>query len=247
MSDAAFSAALLDPERSVPEGLVTPDGAPATRRYAIYRNNVTVGLTEALEAGFPVIRKIVGERFFQAMAVVFVRNHPPTSPILAGYGAEMPGFLRGFEPVAHLKYLPDVARLELALRRAHHAGDAAPIAAEALGAIPPDRLMRERFGFAPAVQLLSSRFPIHDIWTFNMAEGAPRPSGRGQDVLITRPGLTPIPTLLDRAGAEFVAALLAGKTFGAAIAAGGSSLDLSGTIGLLLGQAAITSIDEGTT
>jgi hypothetical protein len=246
MSDASFSAALLDPERPVPEGLVTPDGAPATRRYAIYRNNVTVGLTEALEAGFPVIRKIVGERFFQAMAVVFVRNHPPTSPILAGYGAEMPGFLRGFEPVAHLKYLPDVARLELALRRAYLAGDAAPIAAEALGAFPPDCLMRARFGFAPAVQLLSSRFPIHDIWTFNMAPGAPRPSGQQQDILITWPDLTPIPTLLDRAGAEFTAALLAGKSFGAAIAAGGSSLNLSGNLGLLLGQAAITSIDEGT-
>ena len=127
MTDASFSAALLDPAHPVPEGLITPDGSPATRRYAIYRNNVTVGLTEALEAGFPVIRKIVGERFFQAMAVVFVRNHPPTSPILAGYGAEMPGFLRGFEPVQHLKYLPDVARLELALRRAYHAGDAAPV------------------------------------------------------------------------------------------------------------------------
>jgi len=245
MSDASFSAALLDPAHPVPEGLITPDGSPATRRYAIYRNNVTVGLTEALEAGFPVIRKIVGDRFFQAMAVVFVRNHPPTSPILAGYGAEMPGFLRGFEPVQHLKYLPDVARLELALRRAYHAGDAAPIAADALGTIPPERLMRARFGFAPAVQLLSSRFPIHDIWTFNMAPGAPRPSGRQQDVLITRPGLTPIPTLLDRAGAEFTAALLANKTFGAAIAAGGVALDLSTTLGHLLGQAVITSIDEG--
>lgn len=246
MTEAAFSAALLDPERPVPEGLVTPDGAPATRRYAIYRNNVTVGLTEALEAGFPVIRKIVGDKFFQAMAVVFVRNHPSTSPILSGYGGEMPGFLRGFAPVAHLKYLPDVARLELALRRAYHAGDAAPIAADSLRAIPPERLMRARLGFAPTVQLLSSRFPIHDIWTFNMAPGAPRPSGRQQDVLITRPVLTPIPTLLDRAGAEFTAALLAGKTFGSAIAAGGAALDLAATLGLLLGQAAITSIDERT-
>ncbi len=245
MTDAGFSAALLDPERPVPAGLITPDGKPASRRYAIYRNNVTVGLTEALEAGFPVVRKIVGERFFQAMAVVFVRNHPPASPILAGYGADMPGFLRGFEPVAHLKYLPDVARLELALRRAYHAGDAAPIAADALAALPPDRLMRARLGLAPPVQLLSSRFAIHDIWTFNMTEGAPRPTGQAQDVLITRPSLTPIPTLIDRAGAEYVAALMAGKSFGAAIAAGGAALDLPGTLGLLLGHAAITSIDRG--
>jgi len=245
MSDASFSTGLLDPERPAPEGLVTPEGQPATRRYAIYRNNVTLGLTEALEAGLPVIRKIVGERFFQAMAVVFVRNHPPTSPILAGYGAEMPGFLRGFAPVAHLKYLPDIARLELALRRAYHAGDVAPIATETLGAIPPERLMRARLRLAPPVQLLSSRFAIHDIWTFNTAEGAPRPGNVAQDVLITRPGLTPIPTALDRAGAEFTAALLAGKSFGAAITSGGAGLDLPATLALLLGQAAITSIDEG--
>ena len=67
MTEAEFAAALLDPQRPVPAGLIRPDGTPADRRFAIYRNNVAVGLTEALRAGFPVVEKLVGAAFFAAM------------------------------------------------------------------------------------------------------------------------------------------------------------------------------------
>lgn len=43
-----FAAALLDPKRAVPPNLVGPDGEPTTKRFAVYRNNVMVGLVEAL-------------------------------------------------------------------------------------------------------------------------------------------------------------------------------------------------------
>ena len=52
------------------------------------------------------------------MAGVFVRAHPPRSPVLALYGDAFPGFLERFEPVAHLPYLADTARLELCPARA---------------------------------------------------------------------------------------------------------------------------------
>ena len=36
-------------------------GAPDARRFAVYRNNVAVGLIGALEARYPVSRRIAGD------------------------------------------------------------------------------------------------------------------------------------------------------------------------------------------
>ena len=120
-SQTQFRQAVLDPRAAIPEGLTGPAQRPAGRRFSVYRNNVAVSLAEALETAFPAVRKITGDEFFRAMAGVYLRAHPPASPILSQYGAEMPAFLTTSPPVKHLAYLPDVARLELALRAAYHA------------------------------------------------------------------------------------------------------------------------------
>jgi hypothetical protein len=126
MSQQEFRTALLDPEHPVPSGLTDPQGRPAGRRFNVYRNNVSVSLTEALRQAFPVVQKLVGEEFFTAMAQEHLRAHPPASPLMMFYGEAMPAFLSAFPPVAHLPYLADVARLELALRASYHAPDAVP-------------------------------------------------------------------------------------------------------------------------
>ena len=156
VDQSTFRAALLNPEAERPKGLTDGAGQPAGRRFDVYRNNVAVSLTEALETAFPVLRKLLGESNFKLLAAAFLRQHPPSSPLMMFYGAAFPAFLEGMEQLAHLKYLGDVARLELALRRAYHAADAAPIAPEALGALAPEELMAARLEFAPAVQLLRS-------------------------------------------------------------------------------------------
>lgn len=81
-----FAAALLDPERPTPSGIIGPDGDVCPKRFAVYRNNVVVGLTEILKAAYPAARRLVGEEFFDAMAGIYVRAEPPRSPILLEYG-----------------------------------------------------------------------------------------------------------------------------------------------------------------
>jgi len=90
-----FRAALLDPASPSPEGVRNPDGMHATKRFDVYRNNVAVSLTDALETAFPVVNKLVGNDFFLAMAGAYLRAHPPKSPVMMFYGDEMPTFLRG--------------------------------------------------------------------------------------------------------------------------------------------------------
>lgn len=244
VSQTQFRQAILDPGKAVPTGLTDPKGRPDAKRFAVYRNNVAVSLTEALETAFPVIRKLVGDVFFKEMAGVFLRQHPPTSALMMFYGSRMPAFLEGFEPVNHLGYLPDIARLELAMRRSYHAADAVPITPTALQALDPERLMRTRFSFAPAVQLIRSAWPIHAIWLANTQENMPNPQMQAQDILITRPEFDPLVNVLPVGGGAFVAALINSDTLADAIAAAGEGFDLAVTLGIFLTGNAITKLDD---
>ncbi len=71
-TQASFAAALLDAGKPVPEGVTSHTGNQPARRFAVYRNNVVASLVKALGARFPVVSRIVGEEFFNAMARVFV-------------------------------------------------------------------------------------------------------------------------------------------------------------------------------
>jgi hypothetical protein len=244
MRQASFAAALLDPDLPVPEGLIDAQGRPAGRRFAVYRNNVAGSLTGVLEQGFPVVAKLLGEDYFKAMAGVFLRQHPPTSRIMMLYGDAMPAFLAGFPPLAKLPYLADVARLEQALREAYHAADAAPVAAQVLAELPPEDFMAARVRLAPALRVIASPYPILSIWRANTEEAAPPPVMRPEDVIVLRPEFDPEPHLLPAGGAEFVTALLAGETIGAALDLAGEDIDLSAVLAVLIGGGAFIDILE---
>jgi hypothetical protein len=244
MSQTEFRAALLDPERPVPAGLTDPQGRPAGRRFDVYRNNVTVSLTEALRQAFPVIRKLVGDEFFTAMARDHVRAHPPVSPLMMHYGRDMPAFLENFPPAQHLGYLPDIARLELALRESYHAADATPVTTEALQALSPDALLASRLILAPSLRLIRSRWPIHAIWSANMRGTEAPKAAVAEDVLIARPDYDPEPHRLPDGSAAFITALMSGATVADALDAG-AAFDLTAVLGLLLATRAITAINPG--
>jgi len=242
VSQTAFRQGLFDPELPAPVGLINPDGGQATKRYDVYRNNVAVSLSDALEAAFPVIRKLVGDRFFRAMAGVYLRKHPPTSPLMMFYGDKMPQFLRRFGPAQQLAYLPDMAKLELAMRHAYHAGDADPIDAAALGALAPDQLMAAKLAFAPATTVISSSFPVYSIYRANTDPSAPKAVMQPEALLITRPAFDPAVHLLTPASATCITALQKGDPLGVAMSTAGNDLDLGATLGLLLGQGVVTTL-----
>ena len=243
VSQIDFRAALTDPGLPVPPGLTGPADAPAGRRFAVYRNNVAHSLAQALELAFPLVRRIVGEEFFRAMATEFARAHPPASPVLMFYGAAMPGFLGRFPPVAGLGYLPDAARLDLALRESYHAADCEPLGAGALQ--QGGDLMAARLTLAPALRMVRSRWPLHGIWRANFEPGAPQPRNAPEDILITRPGFDPVIAPLPPGGAYFIAALGRGEPLGAAILSPGTGFDLGPTLGALLRGGAIAGINYG--
>ena len=214
----AFAHALFDPSKPVPAGLVGPDGRPAGRRFDIYRNNVVVALIEALGEAFPVVRAVVGEDFFEAMAGVYVRAHPPSSPRMMFYGKGFAEFLESFPPVADLAYLADVARLEYARRLAYHAADEPAADPSVLAGLDPAAISQVQLALQAACHIVCSAHPVHAIWRFNATKDKSPVQPGAEDVLVSRPGDAVLVQLLPPGGAAFLLELEAGEPLGVAAA-----------------------------
>ena len=232
-----FAQAVQDPASALPQGLTSKGGRNDPLRFAVYRNNVHVSLVNALTKGFPVVRALVGEEFFTAMARVFVGQTKPSSPMLFQYGENFPDFIAEFPPAASLPYLSDVARLECAWTRAYHAADDPILTVDALADLQPSDLLQSRLALHPACALITSRFPVGSIWH---ARRQTQPAALGstgpETVLIARPGLDVVVTVLPHEDAEFARAIMAGATVGDAATASANDADFdlgSALVGLI--------------
>ncbi len=243
-----FTTAMLDPARGVPDGLIDPQGRSAGKRFNVYRNNVAVSLTEALITAFPSLCRMLGDEHFRTLASVYLRRHPPKSPLMMFYGEDMPDFLTDFEPLAGLEYLPGLSRVDLARRHSYHAADSTPVNPQALQDMPPGALMQSRLRIAPSARVLASRWPIFSLWRRAMEGGAEPPEMQPEEVLIARPEFDPLVMRLPEGGAAFIEALQSGRNFSASVDAAtgvSANFDLAATLGAMLSVGAITKITEG--
>ena len=209
VSQERFHRALRQPDEPIPEGLNGTDGAPAGRRFNVYRNNVATSLMDALTSGFPVIAKLIGTENFRNLARDYQWNNPPTSPLMMHYGESFPEFLESHPALAGLPYLGGVARLEYAIRRSYHAADTPKFDAALL---EDDRLLNARIVLANSVELVTSPFPIFSLWRFNTQPGAPKPTAKPECVAIFRPEFDPEPEEISLADMILLSSLKAGET-----------------------------------
>jgi hypothetical protein len=247
--EAEFAAAVTDPALPVPGWALSPRGDVDAKRFAVYRNNVHVGLVGALRSKFPVVSRLVGDEFFTAMARVYVGMRKPASPILAVYGADFPDFVASFEPAGTLPYLADVARLEATWLSAYHAADAKPLYVAALAAVDEDRLLSMRLVPHPAARLLASTYPVGSIWAANQAEiVAPVSVSGAEAVLIARPGADVTLRIIAAGDHAFCESLFAGEPIGVAAGRGSDAApDFNASAALvgLLASGAFMEIDRG--
>jgi hypothetical protein len=251
-AQADFATALLDPARTPPPGLQAWNGAAVDARFAVHRNNVVVSLVQALADSFPVVQRLVGDEFFAAMAGVFVRAHPPRTPVLADYGDGVADWLARFEPAAALPYLPDMARLERARVRAFHAADVAALDPQAIGQrlAPSAGLAQARIVLHPAVSTIVSDWAVVSLWFAHQQAGDDAVAGVDPGVpecaLVLREGDDVLVVPVARADAVFVRALQAAQPLAAAIeaamldAGGAAPFELASALSLLIRHGAIT-------
>jgi len=205
----------MNPAAPTPATLTDGKGQSAGRRFAVYRNNVAVSLTDALVTGFPACHRMMGDDMFRAMAGAYLRAHPPASPLMMQFGQDLPAFMAASTQLQSMRWIVDLARLELAMRSSYHAADCVALGVADLSAIAPDALPDTRFGLAPALRILRSEWPVLTIWSADVLGENPR-QGDAQDILITRPEYDPQPHLLNPGDTGFLSALKAGEPLGSA-------------------------------
>ena len=199
--------------------LLAPTAPTASKRFAVYRNNVFVSLVEALKARFPAVQNAVGREFFEAMARDYAGANQPASPLMMQYGDSFPDFIEHFPPLADFPWMGDLARLECAITQSYHAKDATPLGPPDFVSIAPEKVSELRFTLHPAMRLLPSRFPIVTLWRMNSGEAELTPLDQltAETALVYRPHFTVSVEALSPASGVFLNALHARHTLAEAV------------------------------
>lgn len=193
--------------------------ASHAQRFALYRGNLTATWNKTLSHAYPVLRALVGEEFFGGLARAYGRAHPSRSGDLNRFGADFADFLARFPHAADWPYLPDMARLEWALHRAHYAPDAQALDPDAIAALGPQRLETATLRLHPACRLLASAWATVPLWRAHQEGGPAFPPQMALDSygLIVRPQWAAQVLPLSKAEHAALSVLAAGGDFGAAL------------------------------
>jgi hypothetical protein len=227
---------------------VLAEGRTVDARLAIYRHHILATLTDVLTSTYPVVCRLVDERFFGYAADQYIRQHPPASPCLFEYGGTFADFLATFPPCRSLAYLPDVARLEWAMNVAEHAADMAPLDPQALTGLDRADVPGLTFTVDPSLTLLRSSWPIDDIWRANQAAVADTRIDLATGSVCLQVRRLDADIVCSRLGAgrwAFRHALMGGRTLLAAAAVAldvEPGLDLVGELGALLSERLLTAV-----
>lgn len=229
----AFGAALFERGR---DAALAPLLKGDARRVGIYRGNLGAGWRRALASSHPVLRRLVGEEAFEALARAYGHAHPSQDPDLNRFGVALPAFLEGFAPAADHPYLPDVARLEWLVHEAYYAPDGAGgDAAAALAGLDPAGFEACRARLHPALRLHASPWATAALWLAHQDGGPDFPEHieRASHALVLRRRWLVEVMEIGAAEHAALACLARGGDFGAALDAAfalDAGFDLAGRL-----------------
>ena len=210
---APSAAAPVNPQR----------GTPGEVRIAsVYGGAYVTRIQDALAEVYDAVRFVLGEGTFAQLAHDYTARHPSQDYNLSFAGRHLPEFLAASPLTVRLPFLPDLARLEWLVCQAFHAFDQPPADLAQFASLPLEQWEQIRVQCQPSVGLVSSAWPIRDIWA---ARTQPRDAvridvvSRPQHVVVRRDDLTVTCELLEERAALLLARLLAGETLGAACGA----------------------------
>lgn len=166
-------------------------GRSAEHCLMAYSDSVQATLCKALAEIYPVARQFVGERFFDALAMRYVQQHPSEVTRLDDYGETFSDFCAGFEPVQQVPHLPALLALEWAWHRAFHSADSQAFDFAAFAVAAEQQAGRLRFVLSDQLSLVAAGFRVDQLWLCHQPQW---PDGQLPDLeapvqlVIHRPG-----------------------------------------------------------
>jgi hypothetical protein len=195
---------------------------PLQERLKVYRNNIVGGLTDTLILSFPIVEKLVGRDFMEALARAFILENPPDEGCLNTYGRGFDHFIAGFRPATSLPYLADVAAFEIAMTEAYYAADDTAMPADGLARLSADALMDTKIFLRASAKILSSRFPLIALRDFCLREEKDDDATLDLDqgdarLMVYRPGIEVLIVQLDADEQHMLESLKNGLSLGEAL------------------------------
>lgn len=156
----AFAEGVIEGKHNVMTEAIEP-GSAALRNVALYRRLIRTNYTQVLGVTFPVLRRLVGPRYFDLLARGYMRKYPSTSGDLFQYGRSLPALLHELRGDS---LQVELARLEWACHEVSQAADSPPFAIEDLEILASTDPSRVTFILKPAARLLRFSLPVHRVW-----------------------------------------------------------------------------------
>ncbi|MEM8593721.1 MAG: DNA-binding domain-containing protein [Pseudomonadota bacterium] len=165
----ALVAAIVDDESSSVHALVSQP-----ERVAVYQNNARHGLVGVLKLNYEHCAQVLGDVYFDSLAMRFVRACFPNENSLNCYDERFVDFIEQQasleEGLSELPYLVDLARLDFAMTRCGHASSDDPTALARFSNAPPEQQMNAVVKVGSGVCVLTSAWPLADIVRLNRGE-----------------------------------------------------------------------------
>ncbi len=185
------SGELSDCDSTVEQWLCVPAPQRAADRLRIYHDGYPARIADAVTEAYPAIARLLGEEEFGALARRYAASVPLTSYNLNDAGAHLAEFLRGDPAASERPFLPHLATLEWRVALAFHAAELPPLDPRTL-AWSMDEWAGAVLHFQPSVAVVSSPWPILDLWAAEEAPGRltnPDVHRLPNDIIVRRAGL----------------------------------------------------------
>jgi hypothetical protein len=197
----------VDP--SLAEVVLPSPSLDPTARVDIYQGMYFWRLFEVLREDFPKLHEALADDF-EPLVRGYLARHPSEHPSVRHLGAHLSAFLETDAVARSRPWLSDLARLERARVDAFDAPDVTAVRASDLGVVAPEAWAELRFGMIPALEVVRSRWAVHEVW----ATPSRAPERRGTVLRVWRQDFAVFHAAMDETEAGAFDALAAGASFG---------------------------------
>jgi putative DNA-binding protein len=159
-----FQRFLLRGDGAIENRVVGTSRVPVATRLEIYGGGYGARLTEALQANFPMLARLLGEADFERMAAGYIRAHDSTFSSIRYYGNQLAQFLEQEATYASVPVLAEMARWEWAMTEVFDSADAVPVEPSAMAQVAPEQWAQLRLEWHPSVRRLALAWDVPQVW-----------------------------------------------------------------------------------